>query len=522
LKKQASPKAPRNLDKHLFESGQQCQKRLWLDYHEPTETELPTTRRAMADVGQQLLTLARSVFPKGTPVEGKTTAKAAEATKQLLTEGTPVLFGATFVADDVEVVSDILVLHKDGQVDLYEVKSGTKIKHRYVNDLALQVHVVEQSGHKVRAAFLLHVNPKYVHKEGADFPPMQLLRSADITAKVQKQLEQVRLRLPQYRTTIGDDSVLQLPMGTFCTTPFPCPHLARCTKEGPALPLRELPELSREQELDLHKEGIEDLASIDGKRPGLTFKQRRTLACIQQQATLVEPFVREELRQCTYPLHFVALAALTEPLPRFEGQRPWRQVPYGWAAQTLHKDGRIESGSFAHADKTDPRPEFTATLAKHLEIGGTVMCWNDDELTGLRSLLDDLPTAKVAVRAIIGRQHVDMMKLFDAGVFHPKIRCHTDLAASVLALLDDPSGAGLPIRDEDGLREAIEKASVPRVRSTTKEKIADEIKAVLAWRCEQLLKLFRKFAEVELQRPKAPTPVAKGPVKALPKPLPEQ
>lgn len=521
MKKQDPPTSPRNLDKHLFEAGQQCHKRLWLDYHEPIEAEPPATRKAMSQAGQQLVTLARSVFPKGVPIEAKTVAKAAEVTKEQLAAGTPVLFGATFVADGIEVRSDILVLHKDGQVDLYEVKSGTKIKHRYVNDLALQVHVVEACGIKVRAAFLLHVSPKYVHKEGADYPPMQLLRSADVTNKVKKQVEQVRIRLPHFRNAIADENVLQLPMGTFCTLPFACPHLPRCTKEGPALPLRELPELTRAQELELYQEGIEDLPGVDHKRPGLTFKQRRTLACIQQQSPIVEPFVREELRQCAPPLHFLAVATLTEPLPRFEGQRPWRQLPYAWAAHTLHKDGRLETASFAHADRTDPRPEFAATLGKHLEIGGTILCWNDTALDSLHALLEDLPAAKAAVRSITNRQHVDLMQLFDAGVFHPALRGHGDLAASVAALLDDPSGIGLAVRTEDDLRLTIEKASAPRVRSTTKEKIAAEVKQGLVWQTERLLQLYRKYGEVEAQRPKPAAPPAKGPVKALPKPLPE-
>ena len=277
MKKQSSPKASRNLDKHLFEAGQQCQKRLWLDFHKPVESEPGSSRLAMSAVGQKLLGLARTAFPKGVAIEQKTFAKAAEATKEKLAEGAPVLFGAAFAADGVEVRSDILVQHKDGALDLYEIKSGTKIKHRYVNDLALQVHVVEACGHKVRASFLLHCNPKYSHKEGSDFPPMQLLRSADVTAKVQKQVEQVRIRLRHYKKALADEGVLQLPMGTFCTIPFTCPHLQRCSKEAPALPLRELPELTRALELELHKEGIEDLAALDPQRAGLSFKQRRTL-----------------------------------------------------------------------------------------------------------------------------------------------------------------------------------------------------------------------------------------------------
>jgi hypothetical protein len=521
LKKKTSSKALPNLDKHLFEAGQQCQKRLWLDAHEPANEEPTGSRREMSAVGEQLRALARSVFPKGVLVETQDAERAAEETKKLLAEGTPVLFGATFVADGVEARSDILVQHKDGAVDLYEIKSGIKIKHRYVNDLALQAHVAERCGLRMRAAFLLHLNPKYVHKEGADFPPMQLLRSADITSKVQKQVELVRRRLQQFRQNVNDKAMLLLPMGTYCTAPFPCPHLARCASEAPALPLRELPELTRAQELELHKEGVEELTALDPKRPGLTFRQRRTLACLQQDEPILEPFVREELRQCHKPLHFLAIAAVTDALPRFEGQRPWRQLPYAWAANTLHPDGRLETASFVHVDRTDPRTAFISSLAKQLEVGGTILCWNDDALNELRALLDDLPAAKVAVRAVLGRPHLDMMQLFDSGVFHKQVRTHADLRQSVAALLDDPSGAELSLHGEDELREALAKAQTPRIRSTTRDRIAAEIQASVAWASDRLLQLYRKFAEVEAPGGKPRAAAARTAQKALPKPLPE-
>lgn len=521
MKKKSPSKEPRNLDKHLFEAGQQCQKRLWLDYHEPTTEEPTDGRRALSAAGDQLRALARSVFPKGVAIEAADTKRAAEETKAQLEAKTPVLFGATFVAEGIEIRSDIVVQNKDGAIDLYEIKSGTKIKYRYVNDLALQAHVAERCGLKVRAAFLLHLNPKYVHKEGSEYPPMQLLRSADITAKVQKQVELVRRRLQQFRQNLNDESMLQLPMGTFCTTPFRCPHLARCSGEAPALPLRELPELTRTQELELHKEGIETITALDPQRPGLTFRQRRTITCVQGGEPVLEPFVREELQQSTKPAHFLAIAALTDALPRFEGQRPWRLLPYAWATNTLHPDGRLETADFVHVERTDPRTAFITSLAKHLEVGGTVFCWNDEVLEDLRTLLEDLPAAKVAVRGVISRPHVDMMQLFDSGVFHPQLRDHSDLRASASALLDDNTGADLVVFDEDSLRAALAKAATPRIRSTTKDKIAADVKAGVVWASECMLTFFRKYAGVDATIPKPKPKPARAGQKALPKPLPK-
>lgn len=521
MKKKPSPKAARNLDKLLFEAGQQCHKRLWLDFHEPTDEQPGPLRQSMSEAGDALRKLARSAFPKGVAIEAKDAAAAAAETKERIAGGTPVLFDATFVADGIEARCDVLMLHKDGLCDLYEIKSGTKVKHRYVNDLALQTHVLAASGFKLRAAYLLHVNPKYSHKEGTDYPAMQLLRSGDVTAKVQKQLEPVRRRLNQYKQALADDAALQLPMGTFCTSPFPCPHVARCSKEAPPLPLRELPELTRQQEIELHKEGIEDLAGLDPKREGLTFRQRRTLACVQQNAPIVEPFVQEELKQCSKPLHFLAIAAVTDPLPRFDGQRPWRLLPYAWAAHTVHADGRLETASFAHVERTDPRPQFVTTLAKHLEVGGTIIVWDDEPLEELRTLLDDLVPQKAAVRAIVDHPHLDLMQLLDSGVFHPKVRTHADLRASAAALLDDDSGKDLDVFGEDAVLGALQKAWAPRVRSTTRDKIAADILATLTWTTERLMKLFATYSGEAPPAPKPKPAAPKTSVKPLPRPLPK-
>ncbi|MCA8953894.1 MAG: DUF2779 domain-containing protein [Planctomycetes bacterium] len=520
MKKKPLRNSARNLDKPLVEAGMQCKKRLWLDYHRPIEAELTPTRRALAEVGQQLLALARSVFPKGVTVDSADRAAAASETKRLLAEGTPVLFDATFEADGAEVTCDILVQHKDGEVDVYEVKSGTKITQRYLNDVALQVHVLEASGCKLRAAFLLHQNPQYVHQEGAEYPPMQLLKSADVTAKSKKQVPHVAARLASFRRTCDADEVPNVPMGTYCTTPTPCPHFAECAADAPALPAYELPELTRQQEAALQTDGIFELSEIDPQRRGLTFAQRRTIESIRQGETIVEPFVRDELNQCAFPLHFLSIATITDALPRFTGQRPWRRTPHAWAVETLHEDGRVERAAFAHADRTDPRADAIVGLGKHLEIGGTVVCWNCDSIESLRSLLDDLPSAKNAVRAIIGRSLVDLRQLFEAGVFHPALRGHVDLVASVAALLGDDSGKELAFRDEDQLRELLEKAWAPRVRSTTRQKIAKQVEETLDWRSGRMLELFRKFGEFEPKQPRPAKPAAR-PTKALPK-LPEE
>ncbi len=493
MKKPAKPTAPRNLDKHHFEAGQQCARRLWLDLHQPAPEPSTARREEMSRVGDELRALARTAFPMAVAVEAEDVATAVEQTAAALVEGAPVLFDAAFIADGVEARCDILVVHKDKRVDLFEIKSGTKVKHRYVNDLALQATVLAQNGYEMQRAYLLHVNPTYAHTAGEDYPPMQLMRSSDVTQKVQKQLQNVAKKLKLSRQTASRDAAPEVAMGMFCASPFACPHMAACAANAPALPLHRLPELTRAQESELTAAGFHQLGDLPLDREGLTFRQRRTLQCHERGERIIEDFVGEDLAECDRPLHFLSIASITDPLPRFDLQKPWQRTPYAWTVRTVHEDGRVETKSFAQLDKDDPRGAFVRSLARHLEMGGTAIVWGEDLMRELRGLLDSVPEEKGAVRTLLGQDLLDMRALFEAGVFDPALSRYADLSEVSALLLDDASGRDLEAASEDARFELVHKARAPRVRSTTRDKIAASVTETLVWQAERMSELYDQF-----------------------------
>ena len=497
MKKSAKPKAQRNLDKHLFEAGQQCPKRLWLDYHQPGPEPSTARRQEMSRVGDELRALARTAFPMAVTVAADDITAAAEETAKAVADGAPVLFDAAFVADGVEVRCDILVMHKDKRVDLFEIKSGTKVKHRYVNDLALQATVLAHEGLEMQRAYLLHVNPNYAHTAGEDYPPMELMRSSDVTQKVQKQLPNVVRKLGLSRKAAARDTAPEVAMGTFCRSPFACPHMAACAESAPERPLHQLPEISRVQETELVAAGFRKLSDVPLDHEGLTFRQRRTLQCHERGERIVEDFVSEDLAECDHPLHFVAMTSVTDPLPRFDLQKPWQRTPYAWAVKTVHEDGRVESKSFAQVDRDDPRGAFVRGLSRHLEMGGTALVWDEAHLRDLRGLLDSLPDEKGALRMLLGQDVLDMRALFESGVFDPELSRYDDLTEVSALLLGDPSGRELEALDGDARYELVHKARAPRVRSTTRDKITAQMTEALNWQAERLYALYDAFCTEE-------------------------
>lgn len=510
--KTAKSDRAKRLDKSLFEAGQQCRKRLHLDFQKPATESSDEQRRARSAAGQQLLQLARNAFPRGVEVGGSSLSEAAARTRELLAmDASAAIFGATFQTDELEMQTDIVLRQVDGELILYEVKTGTKVRSRYISDLALQVLAIEANGYKVRATHILHIQHNYAHTEGQELLPQQLFKNVDVTERVRRILPHVTEQLRSFHKQLHDASVLDLPTGTYCNNPFPCPRISACAQQGPKFSLQKLPELTPTLEAAFHEEGLIDLATIDPLRAGLTARQKLALRCVREGALIVEPFVREELRNIKYPLHYLVLANATETLPRFSGQRPWRQLPYAWALASTHENGQVTSVSFAFADKADPRNEFLTSLTAQLVGGGTILCWSTEALVSLRALIDDLPMEKARVRALLKRSRIDMMKLFESGVFHPELLGHHDFATTLQVLLAKQLPQALAIRSEADAFAAMQKSWQPRIRDATKEKLAADLKAWVEWQADGLRELHQKFSEL---LPKSPDPLLAPPAKS--------
>jgi hypothetical protein len=227
----------------------------------------------------------------------------------------------------------------------------------------------------------------------------------------------------------------------------------------------------------------------------MTFRQRRTLQAAAERALLKEPFVKEELQQVEFPLHFLSIATVTEALPRFQNQKPWQPVPYAWACETLTEGGKVTQASFAHADKDDPRPEFAQTLGKHLNAGGMVILWDADSLESVRLLLESLPTEKQAIRTTLARPHLDLHRLLESGLFHPNLLANRDLASTAQVLCGIAQPTDKEVTDEDSALRALQKAATPRIRAATKEKLAAEIKDWVQRQSAMMHAIYRTLSE---------------------------
>ncbi len=139
------------LSKSRIMAGRQCEKRLWLEVHQPDLIAYDSDVEHRLAVGEDVNNVARAQYPGGVLVDYDDGADAAiQETTRLLEErpGTPI-FEATFTAHGVLVRVDIL--KSRGEVfELIEVKSTTSVKAHYYEDCAVQAWVLERAGLQVK------------------------------------------------------------------------------------------------------------------------------------------------------------------------------------------------------------------------------------------------------------------------------------------------------------------------------------------------------------------------------------
>lgn len=467
----------RPIDKALFAAGLQCPKQLYLDYHDSgAALELSTGRKRLAELGIKLTELAHEAFPKSETADRDDIDTAVEQTRTWLQENEHVaVFDAAFAVDDLEVRADIAIPDGSGGIEIYEVKSGTKVKPRHIRDLAFQVYAIERSGFEVRRAWVLHLNTQYSHRGGNRYPVLELFKHVDVTDKVRGQTGKIGDQLANLRNHLNDPETREQPTGTWCHIPFPCSYQLACREQGPELPLLDLPELNREQETGLLEAGIENLGAVSVDQDGLSSMQQRAVRAIQSREMVIDAFVGSELRDVEFPLHFVDATSLLLVLPVLESSRPWQHVPFQWHTTTVDEDGNATNSSFVGDGKTDPRPEFINQLGQTVAGEGTMMLYGPSLEHRLRELLDDLPDQKADVRSVLNQARFDLRQLVKDGVYHPEFHTSFGLVSVHQALVNDSDFGDGEVLTHDDAQEACQRLMNSRTRAATRDKLIAQL-----------------------------------------------
>jgi len=380
-----------------------CLRSLWVSMNKPemmpkaSEVEKHRMKQGI-EVGEK----ATLLFPSGVDcgVRGNV-EEEVKKTKENLKKKVP-LFEPGFQVNNCYARADILV-PVEGGWDLYEVKSGTKLKEEHIHDVAFQKYVYERSGLKIKKCFLILTNKEFVKDGDIDWSKFFVI--SDITENVSA-AETLVPDLVEKMLDVIRDAKQPSP----CESPKSCKAPVLCwgsLKEGNVF------ELSRggAKVVSLYESGITLLKDIPSDFK-LTSKQKIQIDCAISGKTHIDSKkIKEFTSRLEYPLYFMDFETFQTCVPLFDGDKPYKHIPFQFSVHVQKKKGgEVKHVEFLHPGKDDPRKEFLKQLKPALGTSGSILIFNASyESRILKELAEKIPECKEWVDSVLPR-FLDLQK----------------------------------------------------------------------------------------------------------------
>jgi len=381
------------LTKSKYCKGLNCPKALYLSIH---HKELATPPSASAqlrfeeghDVGQ----LAQTYFPNGVLIEEDRDQLnvAISKTKALVADAkVSAIFEATFSHNDVLCRVDILRNNFDGTWDILEVKSTKEVKDEHHDDVAIQLWVVENSGVKVKSAYLRHINPEFVSPDWENY-----FIDADLTDVARGKLlaevaGNVKSQFEMLKAATAPNALL----GSHCSSPYACDFEAHCWKDVPKGSTLELYRSKKKFDIFYNQfEMIEDIKPDEVKLT--TFQVRQWKASQVDDPIVDESAIFKQLKSLKFPLYFFDFETIAPAIPFLDGMASYQRIPVQWSCHVVKSlKGDVEHEFYLYDPKSNSDPRRTAIESmKNLfkDERGTIVAYHASFETGVLRELAEL------------------------------------------------------------------------------------------------------------------------------------
>jgi Domain of unknown function(DUF2779) len=399
--------------------------------------------------------LAQRAFPGGVRVAGDHMhlSDAIRATRELVANReVPAIFEATFEHTGVLVRVDVLKRNEAG-FHLTEVKSATKVKPEYTDDVSVQKYVLQGCGVRLQNTNLMHLSRDYVYDGtvGADGRCVYDISRLFVSEEVQpRSAGDVTRTLDEQFKILAQPEPPDVEPSDECNSLSYCEFYNQCHPVWPDDDVRSLPIAGRKIRA-LRTSGITLISHLPGyvvlhENFHLTAKECRFALAAKEKRVRIKPEVGEELAALGCPLYFMDFETVFPALPLFGGMRPYDQLPFQWSLHVQRQPGmQVEHHEFLATATNDPRREFITSLCNALGDRGNIVVYNSTfESQRLKELAAWFPEFAGRITNIRGRMW-DLLPVMRKHVYHPAFAGSYSLKSVLPALIPDMSYAGMQV-----------------------------------------------------------------------------
>jgi predicted RecB family nuclease len=405
------------LTKSSYVRGVECQRMLWRSWHRRLPYEQPAAGSPAA-VGTEIGLNAHHLFPGGVLVDEEPWQhdEAVARTRDLMADPlVPAIFEAAYEFDGVRIRVDVMERLPDGTWALGEVKSASKVKARYIDDIAVQAYVVAQSGVELASTELVRVNTAYVFG-GGEIDWQQFFKRDDVGAKVRADLPSLAATIKSQLAILHRQDEPDIAPGPHC--PSGCDFWAHCTADKPDDWIFNLPRVSRKKFAALREEGIERIRDIPADFD-LTDHQDRMRDVLVKGRAYISSGLGHAMAGIVGAVAYLDFEAMNPAIPIYFGTRPYQRIAFQWSLHRHDGGGNLSHSDFLADPRHDPREPFTTTLIAALEGSSEpIVVYSSYERSVLAELAQLFPEHASALEQIIARL-VDLYVIVRNHVYLP-------------------------------------------------------------------------------------------------------
>ncbi|MDR1940971.1 MAG: DUF2779 domain-containing protein [Endomicrobium sp.] len=365
--------------------------------------------------GKQVHKISRSLFAGAQNAQKSGILESAAYTGELLQNPqNKIILEASFISGGYCLRCDAIERNDDGSWNLYEVKSGSKYKAKYVYDMSFSSMVLQKSGLKINKAVLMHLSNEY--RLGMD--SSKLFSYVDCTQKVSLKTQEFLEISESAAREIESDLMPEPSLRRNCKN---CPLFDGCMGKDVKDHIFNLPRLSVLQLNELIEMGADTVDKIPDSYE-LTPMQQIVKNSMLSGGSYISQNLQTELDLIKPPYYYLDFESVTTIMPLYPDIAPHTQLLTQFSIDKSVSMGTVCDHFEYIADHTkDCRFEIAEKLTQYLGEEGSIITYANFEkiaILRLASMFSDLSEKLLKIAARITDLEVIVRKNYYDINFH--------------------------------------------------------------------------------------------------------
>jgi len=429
----------RYISKNIFLNSIICPSLGWLLRHDQAKQPSTLGEQFIMNQGMEIEQKARELFPEGTLIEFENVSSSIDKTNELISDTRiPVIFSAFFQCDNYRTKSDILI-RKDNDWHMTEVKSSVNDKQEFIEDMAYTTMVMRRSGFNVSSVSLLLVSKDF--RLGMD--TKALFKEIDHTQEV---FDTVTL-FQQYWETV--DKVTGQEDKPEEKLQYPCKNCALfkdCLGKDVENHIFDLPYLREKKVNELIELGVVEIENIPSRFP-LSANQNIVKTSVQNNSPFIGTKLKNVLDDIQWPAFYLDFESINTAIPLFPEVAPYTQIPTQFSIHQCSEPGNIISHTPYLSDPSrDCRRELAEKMINTLEGEGSIIVYSHFEKRIINGMITEFDDLTDELNPSVDRL-VNLETIIRQNVYYPGFHGRTSIKNVAPVLIPEISYDGLEISD---------------------------------------------------------------------------